>query len=456
MPDTIAAIATALGQAGIAVIRISGEQSFFLADKILKGKIKPSRAKSHTIHYGAVYHPTSKQLIDEVMYAVYKSPNSYTGEDMVEIFCHGSDFVASSILDIIIKSGARLAEPGEFTKRRVLAGKIDITQAEALLDLVQAQNVYQHRAAICQLQGKLSAYINNLQKKLLTLVAHLEQLLEFEEDNRVVESEYKKLQRQIKKVRIEIEELLNQNQALKFLRQGVICPIVGRPNVGKSSLFNRLCEKERAIVTEIPGTTRDSLETSVSIQGVIFHFIDTAGLKTIKKTKGAQKIEAIGIEKTKDWLENADIVLGVFDNSTPMQSQDKMVFDAVKNKPHLWVLNKIDLKPRFNHNIFDGDQVYLVSAKYNLGIDNLKKNIAHFYLKQVNRKVMDDVLLLNNRHIDLLSQSLVLIKNAETSNYLDATLTDLRKTLTLISTFTNPIDNEDILDTIFKQFCIGK
>ncbi len=456
MSDTIAAIATASGQAGIAVIRISGEQAFRIADKIFDGKIKPSHARSHTIHYGAIYDPASKQLIDEVLLAVYKSPNSYTGEDMVEIFCHGGDYVSASILDVIISNGARLAEPGEFTKRRVLAGKMDITQAEAVLDLVQSHNTYQHRAAIHQLQGKLSSYITNIQNTLITIISQLEHLLEFEEDNKVVKLQYKSLLSKIKKLRIDIEELIAKNKELKFLRSGVICPIIGRPNVGKSSLFNRLCESERAIVTEIPGTTRDSLEALVSIQGITFRFIDTAGLKTIKNAKGYQKIEAIGIEKTKDWLENADLVLGVFDNSSVMQAQDKMVFNAVKSKPHIWVLNKIDLKSRFNRNIFNGEKIFLVSAKFNIGIDNLKKNIAQWYLKNIKHKVDDDILLLNNRHLNVLSQCLGLIKNSENAGYLDATLIDLRRTLDLIGTITNPVNNEEILDAVFKQFCIGK
>ncbi|MCX7784969.1 MAG: tRNA uridine-5-carboxymethylaminomethyl(34) synthesis GTPase MnmE [candidate division WOR-3 bacterium] len=456
MSDTIAAIATAPGPAGIAVVRISGEQSFWIANKIFVGKIKPSDVKSHTIHYGSIYNPKTKQLIDEVLLAVYKSPNSYTGEDMVEIFCHGGDYVSSLILDIVISNGARLAEPGEFTKRRVLAGKMDITQAEAVLDLVQAHNAYQHQLAIRQLQGSLSSYIANIQTTLVTLISHLEHLLEFEEDGKAVKSEYQRLLSKIKKLRLEIEDLLAKNKELKFLRSGVICPIIGRPNVGKSSLFNRLCEAERAIVTEIPGTTRDSLEASVFIQGIAFHFIDTAGLKTIKNAKGFRKIEAIGIEKTKDWLENADLVLGVFDNSSRIQDQDEMVFNAVKTKPHIWVLNKIDLKPRFNRNIFNGDQICLVSAKFNVGIENLKKTIARWYLKNIRHKVMDDILLLNHRHINVLSQSVVLIKNAENAGYLDATLLDLRKSLDLVGTITNPVNNEEILDAIFKQFCIGK
>jgi tRNA modification GTPase len=452
--DTIAAIATARGPAGISIIRISGPNTISIADKLFRGNIKPSRAKSHTVHYGEICNPNSRQVIDQVMLSVFLAPHTYTGDDMVEISCHGSDFVASQILEVITKTGARLAEPGEFTKRRVLAGKMDISQAEAVLALTNAQNEPACRSALDQLQGKLTAYIADFSNQIKTVIAQIEHLLEFEESTQNAQLQFRKIINQVKAIRTNLDKTARQNQNLKYLRAGVYCVIVGKPNVGKSSLFNRLLEQDRAIVTEIPGTTRDSLQAAVSINNIVFHLIDTAGLKIIKNSDKTQKIEAIGIEKSKDWLEAADFILAVFDNSCPLTQPDRLVYDAVKRKPHLVVLNKIDRTAHFHKNFFKSEKTVPVSAKYNQGIDRLKNAMSRSYAQKITGG--NGYLALNERHLDILKQVSDLIKQAEKENYLETALVNLRNGLDLLGSVTSIVSNEQILDTIFSKFCIGK
>jgi tRNA modification GTPase len=451
--DTITAIATAPGPSGISVIRISGSASKHIADKIFQGKIKPTRAKTQTVHFGKVINPTTKETIDEVLLTVFSAPNSYTGEDMIEISCHGGDYIASKIVRQIMKLNARLAEPGEFTKRRVLSGKMDITQAEATLDLIQVKNESAYRSAIEQLKGKLSGYISELTDKIKSLTAQIDHVIEFEEDPSHIHTEVKKIRNQIKQIRYDLESKIKRNEELKFLYNGIYCVIVGRPNVGKSSLFNRLSEIEKAIVTEIAGTTRDSLEHTTIINGITFHLIDTAGLKIIHQPKGTQKIEAMGIKQSKNWLEAADIVLAVFDNSKPFNQQDQLVYDAIKTKPHILVLNKIDLKTKFNRNILKNNIVYPISAKYNKGIKQLKNAVAKHYQKRLST---NNYLYLNTRHIEVLKQVVQLLKVSEAEKYFDTAAMNLRNALDILGTITNAVTNEAVLDTIFSQFCIGK
>lgn len=456
--DTIAAIATAPGPAGISVIRIAGSKAFAVTEKIFRGKIKLSQAKTHTIHYGTIFNPQTKELVDEVLVSIFTAPHSYTGEDMVEISCHGGDFVASQILKLIIKLNVRLAEPGEFTKRRVLAGKMDITQAEAILDLVQARDLTTYRSAIEQLQGKLSGYIQSLSKELTTIIAQIENLLEFEDNHKHVQVKLKEIKKRLSLLREKIEKNIKQNETLQFFRKGISCVIVGRPNVGKSSLFNRLGETEKAIVTEIPGTTRDSLEQTIAINGLILHLIDTAGLKVITESKGTRKIEAIGIEKSKNWLETADLVLAVFDNSQAVKKEDRLVYQAVRNKPHISVLNKIDLKQYFPKKFFNREKIYPISAKYNKGIEQLKNAIVSFYKRKLSSNLPQtgNYFYLNARHIEALTKVATLLKQAEQEEYLDASIMNLRTALDNLGTITGTVTNEQILDIIFQKFCVGK
>ncbi|MEO0075148.1 MAG: tRNA uridine-5-carboxymethylaminomethyl(34) synthesis GTPase MnmE [candidate division WOR-3 bacterium] len=452
--DTIAAIATASGISALSIIRISGPKAHLIADKIFINKIKPSQAKSHTVHYGKIRNPLTKQIIDEVMLTVFTSPSSYTGEDMVEISCHGGDYVVNQILQLIIKCGARLAEPGEFTRRRVLAGKMDLTQAEAILDLTYAQNEYRYQSAIAQLQGRLSNYINTLSQTLKDLIANLENLLEFEESTSIADRQLQQTKRILNNIIKELETTTKRNERLQFLHNGIYCVIVGKANVGKSSLFNRLIESERAIVTNIPGTTRDTLKETTIIKNLTFHFIDTAGFKKLKSTYRHYQIDALGIQKSKDWLANADCILAVFDNSRPFSKQDQLILSTINKKPHIVVLNKIDRPSQFDTKTLQNHKIVRVSAKYNQGIDKLKQQLANMFHKKINHH--NHYLALNQRHLDILKQVVDLLKAVENEKYLDTMIINLRSALDALNNFTNPVNNEQILDTIFSKFCIGK
>ncbi|MEO0076878.1 MAG: tRNA uridine-5-carboxymethylaminomethyl(34) synthesis GTPase MnmE [candidate division WOR-3 bacterium] len=452
--DTIAAIATAPGISSINVIRISGENAIATVEKIFQGKIKLSQAKGNTVHFGKIINPVTKKMLDEVLVTVFKAPNSYTGEDMVEISCHGGNFVASAILDLLLKIGARLAQPGEFTKRRVLAGKMDVTQAEAILDLTQAKTETGFNQAIEQLQGKLSNFVNNLTADIKNIIVQLENLLEFEENEKTCEFRMPPIKKAIKQIATNLQNLIAQNEQLRFFRNGVYCAIIGRPNVGKSSLFNRLIENERAIVTEFPGTTRDSLQQTVVIDGIIFHLVDTAGLRSIKKPSGKEKIEAIGIEHTKHWLNSADFILAIYDYSQTMTKDDELVYKLTHSKPHLTILNKVDLPKRFDVKYFGKEKFYEISAKYNQGINQLKRAMVKYYQQKISSA--NNYLYLNQRHITALKEVVNLLAQIEHEQYLENAIINLRSSLDTLTTLTNPINNEEILDAIFKNFCIGK
>lgn len=452
--DTITAIATAPGRAGISVIRISGEKTFTIVDKIFIGKTKPSRAKTHTIHYGRVINPLNGQMLDEVLVAIFRKPNSYTGEDMVEISCHGGNYAASQILKLITNNGARSADPGEFTRRRVIAGKMDIIQAEAIIDLISADNESSYRSAIRNMQGILSTYISNLSNDLKNIISELEYILEFNESDKKFKSRLAQVRKKTKSVRTNLEKIIRTNENLRFLRTGVYCVIIGKPNVGKSSLFNRLIENNKSIVTEIPGTTRDSLQETIILDDITFHMIDTAGLKTIRHPKQSQKIEAIGIEKTKDWLKSADLIIAVFDNGHGLTRQDQTVYDVVKHRPHLLVLNKIDRPARFNKTLFQRKKIFSISAKYNQGIERLKKEMVQYYTKKITRP--NNYLALNRRHLDILNQVVDFISCSEQEKFLETAIIYLRKAIDTLGVIQGSAVNEQILDTIFNRFCIGK
>ncbi len=448
--DTITAIATASGRAGISVIRISGTKALSITDSLFRGKAKPSRARTHTIHYGHIVNPISRLIIDEVMLSVFRKPNSYTGEDMIEISCHGSDYVASQIVQLVIKSGARHAEPGEFTHRRVLAGKMDLTQAEAILDLVAATSDTTYRLAMDSLTGKVSGYIETLSRNLENMLAQFEYLFEFETAR--IAGQFTQSKRRLRTIRNDLDNVIRQNEKLKYLRAGVYCAIVGKPNVGKSSLFNRLIQSDKAIITQIPGTTRDSLKESTLINNIMFHFVDTAGLKIIKQPKHSQKVEAMGIKKTKDWLETADLILAVFDNSRPITHQDRLVFDAIKHKPHLIIINKIDRTPHINKNFFKTQKTVLVSAKYNKGIEKLKRALTRYNVHAHSKQNLG----INERHLQILKQVRNFIGKAETEKYLESAIIEMRNALDSLGMVTNFVTNEQVLEQIFSRFCIGK
>jgi tRNA modification GTPase len=446
--DTITAIATPPGEAGIAVIRLSGISAFSIADTLFSGKKRPSASPSHTIIYGKIINPRTSELVDAALLSIFRAPTSYTGEDMVEISCHGGTLVAETVLKILLEQGARLAEPGEFTKRAVLLGKMDITQAEAILDLIQAKSEKASRSAISQLTGSLSKIIDQVTDELTDILCQTENALEFEGDERF--NPLPKIKSIASKVETKIRKIVAKGETERFLREGALVVIVGKPNVGKSSIFNRLLERERAIVTEIPGTTRDSLEERMIITGVPVRLVDTAGLR-----QNQRKIEALGIAKTNDYLTEADLVLAVFDNSKLANQEDKRVLNATKGKKHLFILNKIDLKNRFDPKFFNGvdsHKIVKTSARYNHGINKLRGILT----KQFTTNKKEGYFITNRRHIEALKRAKDALNQVQKENYLETIAHEIRTAIDALSEITGKVTNEAILNLIFSKFCIGK
>lgn len=452
--DTIAAIATASGPSAINIIRVSGPDAISLLDKVFQGKDKLAEVPSQTVHYGRIIDPETGSVLDEVLVTVFRAPNSYTGEDMVEISTHGGNYVAPKILNLLIKLGARLAERGEFTYRRLLNGKIDLTQAEAVLALTNAQNETSYRSALALLEGKLSSYIEELRAKLKDALVELENLLEFEENTEEALREFAIVKERLSEVYKNLQVKLEHSQKLSFLSSGVYCAIIGKANVGKSSLFNRLLGEDRAIVTPFPGTTRDSIEQATVLDGVVFHFIDTAGIRILRRSSKQEKIEALGIRRTEDWISRADLLLLVFDNSSPFSKADQLVIEQAQKKPALWVINKIDRPKKLDYNKLPTKKLYMVSAKYNKGISKLKEALARTYTKKL--KATTDEFLFNERHMAIFQSVLSSLAQALKESYLEPVIYNVRAALDELGKITRPVTEEEVLDEIFSRFCIGK
>ena len=339
--DTIAAIATAMTNSGIGIIRISGEDAFTVIDRIYQsknGKKKLSEEKSHTVHYGYIVDDTKEnKIIDEVMVLIMRAPNTYTREDTVEIDCHGGVLVMQKILDTVVCHGARPAEPGEFTKRAFLNGRIDLTQAESVMDVISSKNEFALKSSISQLQGSLQKEIKELREKIIYEIAFIESALD-DPEHINIDGYGQKLKTVAEECKERIEHLLNTADNGKILKEGIDTVIVGKPNAGKSSLMNVLLKKERAIVTDIAGTTRDVLEEQMNLNGITLNIIDTAGIRDTEDI-----VEKIGVDKAKDYLVNADLIIYVVDSSTPLDENDEKIMEMIKDRTALVLLNKSDL-----------------------------------------------------------------------------------------------------------------
>ncbi len=439
---TICALATPQGQGAIAVTRVSGKETFAILDKIFRGKRSPSKLPANHIEKGEIIDPDKDkdELIDEVLIATYHAPNSYTGEDMVEIFSHGGSICAERIISLLCRYGCRRAYPGEFTKRRFLAGKISLPQAEALLFLTQARSELQARVALKQMQGEFTKRIREIGLAIKELLALVENKIEFEEEGTTQEflPTLAELQRRI-------SELIKKGEKEHYIRDGINCVIVGKTNVGKSSLFNRLLKKERALVTSIPGTTRDAIEETVVLDGLVFRLIDTAGLR-IKKGK----IEALGWEKTKDYLTNADFVIVVLDNSRSLTEKDWEIIEATQNQRRVLVRNKMDLRSKWNNCPLPSNPLP-ISCKEGTGIEELKGYLAREFGNQES-----DFYVSEFRYGELLRKAAERLTSAAQANYLEVLADELKKALLALQEITGEVTSEEILDRIFSRFCIGK
>ena len=376
--DTIAAVATSMNASGIGIIRISGTESISIVEKIFcpaKKQKKLTEQKSYTIHYGTIVE--DGEVLDEVIVLLMRGPHSYTAEDTVEIDCHGGVYVMHQILNLVIKKGARVAEPGEFTKRAFLNGRIDLSQAEAVIDVISSQNTYALKSSIQQLKGSVQRLIKSIREKVLYEIAYIESALD-DPEHISLEGYPESLHKKIKELLQEMERLLKESEQGKILREGIRTAIIGKPNAGKSSLLNALLGEERAIVTEIAGTTRDTLEEQIRLRGLTLQMIDTAGIR-----KTGDKIEQIGVERAKQMMEEADLILYVIDASSALDENDKEIMPLLKEKRVIVLLNKTDLQERITAEEvqrFLEKPVIRISAKEEKGLSELEDKIEQMFL----------------------------------------------------------------------------
>ncbi len=468
--DTIAAIATPLGEGGLAVVRISGAQAFEVADKcflpIGKNSQKPSAATSHTIHFGKII--CDGKTIDEVLLAVLRAPRTFTREDTVEISCHGGILPAKLVLDTILKNGARVAEPGEFTRRAFLNGRIDLAQAEAVADLIHSRTELALAAANEQLAGKLSQRINALRDEMMKTLAHVEAHIDFPDEDISPDTKEKLLQRLENGIAF-MDELLRTANEGQILRRGIRAAIVGRPNAGKSSLLNQLLGHDRAIVSPIAGTTRDTIEETANIRGLPVVFIDTAGLR-----EGRDEIEVEGIRRSRESLEKAELILHVLDASEPLTSADEIHLAEFVAKKRILIRNKTDLPQKLNlpngragsplhadgaHGVTRPSETVDVSCLSGQGIEQLKDAIKNLVWAGKIEAGMLQVMI-NSRHQEALGRARVGAVRTLDALRADATLElvalDLRIAVNAVGEIVGKTATDDLLDSIFSQFCIGK
>ncbi|MCX8094488.1 MAG: tRNA uridine-5-carboxymethylaminomethyl(34) synthesis GTPase MnmE [Candidatus Goldbacteria bacterium] len=457
--DTIVALSTYPLPSAIAVIRISGPDTFEIIKKIffsINLDETDNFLKSKRI---LGYIKNNNEIIDEVILNLYKSPKSYTGEDMAEISCHGNPIIINNILNLLIKSGARIAEPGEFTKRAFLNGKMDLSQAEAVCEIINAKNDIALKIALNQLTGKEHKFITELHSDILNLLTHLEAEIDFaHEDIHKLSSEQIKIE--LKKIIQKIDYLIRNSESGILLKEGIKITITGAVNTGKSSLLNILANKNKAIVTHIPGTTRDIIEDSIYIDGFPIKIFDTAG---IRKTDDI--VEKEGIKRTFDAIESADIILFLIDNSREINNDDIEIYNKIKNKQHILILNKTDLPPKITEKsikdylgIKNTENIIKISCLKNIGINNLTEAIKNII---INKNILDinEIIVANMRH----KKALINARNymndafeiAKTSAY-ELIAFDLKKASDEIASIIGKITSEDILENIFRNFCIGK
>ena len=458
--DTIAAIATAMTNSGIGIIRISGEDAFTVIDRIYQsknGKKKLSEEKSHTVHYGYIVDDTKEnKIIDEVMVLIMRAPNTYTREDTVEIDCHGGVLVMQKILDTVVCHGARPAEPGEFTKRAFLNGRIDLTQAESVMDVISSKNEFALKSSISQLQGSLQKEIKELREKIIYEIAFIESALD-DPEHINIDGYGQKLKTVAEECKERIEHLLDTADNGKILKEGIDTVIVGKPNAGKSSLMNVLLKKERAIVTDIAGTTRDVLEEQMNLNGITLNIIDTAGIRDTEDI-----VEKIGVDKAKDYLVNADLIIYVVDSSTPLDENDEKIMEMIKDRTALVLLNKSDLDTVTTEEMIAShldQKIIKVSMKENQGVDELENAIKElFFHGKV--ELNDEVYITNARHKEALSNAKdslnMVLDSIAMEMPEDFYSIDLMNTYEELGNILGESLGEDLVNEIFSKFCTGK
>lgn len=449
--DTIVAISTALGKGAISIIKISGEKAVNVANKIFKG-INLEKVPTHTIHYGHIYE--GKQMIDEVLVSVMRKPKTYTTEDIVEINCHGGLVVTDKILKLVIKMGARLAEPGEFTKRAFVNGRIDLIKAEGVCDLINSKSEMARRLALKQISGNVSSLIKDLKQELLPILANIEVNIDYPEYEDVLVVTKDMIKSKLKKIKNQIRSILKASENSNLIKEGIKTLILGRPNVGKSSLLNRLLNEEKAIVTEIEGTTRDMVEGQILIAGVLFHIIDTAGIRTTKNI-----IEKIGVKKSLTLINEADLIILVLNNNEKLTREDLSLIKKTAHKVRIIFVNKTDLVNRLDKSQLKGNVIIEGNTISPAGLDELVKEIKRFF--KLERLATDDFTYLSNaRSISLLEDVQLLINDIEgglnNEIPIDILAIDLNKIYEILGKIIGETYDNEIIDCLFSQFCIGK
>lgn len=456
--DTIAAISTPVGEGGISIIRISGEDALPVAEKIYKGK-NLEKVASHTINYGHIIDPDNGEEVDEVMVSVMRAPHTYTCEDVVEINCHGGLLATNRILQLVLSYGARMAEPGEFTKRAFLNGRIDLSQSEAVMDLIRAKTDKSMKVALNQLDGDLSRLIRHLRKDILDVLAQVEVNIDYPEYDAVEEMTTKMLKEKAIDIQQRIQALLKTAKQGKVLREGLATAIIGRPNVGKSSLLNSLLHEDKAIVTDVAGTTRDVIEEYVNVNGVPLKLIDTAGIRDTNDT-----VEKIGVERSKKALDAADLILLLIDSSAPLTDEDRDLLNATKGKQRIVILNKTDLPMKVDLNelkkLVDGDALIETSIVKHEGMDQLGERISKMFFDEGIESSQNSVMVTNARHIGLLHQAndalSDVLKGINDGMPVDLVQIDMTRCWDLLGEITGDSYQDELLDQLFSQFCLGK
>ncbi|RYL90886.1 tRNA uridine-5-carboxymethylaminomethyl(34) synthesis GTPase MnmE [Sporolactobacillus sp. THM7-4] len=456
--DTIAAVSTPIGEGAISIVRLSGPEAIQAADRVFRGSHSLAKVKSHTIHYGKILDPETDQVIEEVMVSVMRKPKTFTREDVVEINCHGGLVSVNKVLSLILDQDVRLAEPGEFTKRAFLNGRIDLSQAEAVMDLIRAKTDRAMTAAMSQMEGRLSKLVRDLRKELLDILAAVEVNIDYPEyDDAEVVTNRLLLDKALVVSR-RLDQLLSTAKQGKILREGLSTVIVGRPNVGKSSLLNYLAHENKAIVTDVPGTTRDVIEEYVNVDGVPLKLVDTAGIRDTEDV-----VEKIGVERSRRVLKTADLVLLLLNYNEKLTDEDRSLFEATRGIPSIVVLNKTDLPGQLDLDevraLASENPVIQLSLLKEEGIKNLEQTIASLFFDH-GATLNDETYVSNTRHLALLKQAKSALSDAisaaEHGLPVDMAQIDIKRTWDILGEIVGDTVSDSLINELFSKFCLGK
>ncbi|MGJ0146377.1 tRNA uridine-5-carboxymethylaminomethyl(34) synthesis GTPase MnmE [Staphylococcus hominis] len=456
--DTITSISTPMGEGAIGIVRLSGPEAVEIGDKLYKGKKKLKDVPSHTINYGHIIDPETDEVVEEVMISVLRAPKTFTREDIIEINCHGGILTINRILELTMTHGARMAEPGEYTKRAFLNGRIDLSQAEAVMDFIRSKTDRASKVAMNQIEGRLSDLIKRQRQSILEILAQVEVNIDYPEYDDVEDATTEFLLAQSKKIKNEIDQLLETGTQGKIMREGLSTVIVGKPNVGKSSMLNNLIQDNKAIVTEVAGTTRDVLEEYVNVRGVPLRLVDTAGIRDTEDI-----VEKIGVERSRKALSEADLILFVLNNNEPLTEEDRTLYEVIKTEDAIVIVNKTDLERRLDieevKTMIGDTPLIQTSMLKQEGIDELELQIRDlFFGGEVQNQDMTYVS--NSRHISLLKQARQTIQDAidaaEAGIPMDMVQIDLTRTWEILGEIIGESASDELINQLFSQFCLGK